>query len=197
MPRKSALETALSRQRILSSAARMMRERGYAGVGIDAITADAGLTVGAFYTHFESKEALFAQVVEDALSAAELHLPSIEKPADITAFVRFYLSDASVNSIGASCIVAAMSADLSRDGGKARHAAAAYIELIRSRIQKALPAQEFNTRQARDEAWRIVAQAVGAMVIARILDNPKDQRAALKANKQLPTLEILSKHAAG
>jgi TetR/AcrR family transcriptional regulator, transcriptional repressor for nem operon len=189
MPRKSALETAFSRQSILTSAARLMRERGYAGVGIEAITSDAGLTVGAFYTHFASKEELFAQVVDAALLAAEEHLPTIEKPTDIQAFVRFYLSDKAVNDIGSSCIVAAMSADLSRDGGKARRAAAAYIELIRARIEKALPNRDFSSEQARDEAWRIVAQTVGALVIARIIEDPKEKSTALKANKSLAVIQ--------
>ncbi len=188
MPRKSAVETALSRQRILISASRLMRERGYSGVGIDAITADAGLTVGAFYTHFESKEELFAQVVQEALVQAEQHLPRIDQPKDISAFVHFYLSNPAVSSIGSSCIVAAMSADLSRDGGKAQQAATAYIELIHSRIQHALSLQERTPALARDEAWRIVAQCVGAIVIARIIDAPKQRSAALNANRQVSSL---------
>jgi TetR/AcrR family transcriptional regulator, transcriptional repressor for nem operon len=180
MPRRSAADTAQSRQDILTSASRLMRERGYAGVGIDAITADAGLTVGAFYTHFPSKDALFAAVVESALDSADQHLPPIEKTSDIEAFAQFYLSDAAVRNIGAGCIVAAMSADLGRDGGQAKRAAARYIELIQQRIQRALPASK---PDARDEAWRIVAQILGALVISRVLDDPKSRKEALKAGR--------------
>jgi TetR/AcrR family transcriptional regulator, transcriptional repressor for nem operon len=184
MPRRSVADTAQSRQDILTSASRLMRERGYAGVGIDAITADAGLTVGAFYTHFSSKDALFAAVVEAALDGAEQHLPPIEKKSDVDAFVRFYLSDAAVRNIGAGCVVAAMSADLGRDGGQAKRAAAAYIELIQQRIQSALLSnRSLSTVDARDEAWRIVAQTIGSLVIARIFDEPKTQKAVLKAGK--------------
>jgi TetR/AcrR family transcriptional regulator, transcriptional repressor for nem operon len=169
MPRRSVADTAQSRQDILTSASRLMRERGYAGVGIDAITADAGLTVGAFYTHFSSKDALFAAVVEAALDGAEQHLPPIEKKSDVDAFVRFYLSDAAVRNIGAGCVVAAMSAD---------------IELIQQRIQSALLSnRSLSTVDARDEAWRIVAQTIGSLVIARIFDEPKTQKAVLKAGK--------------
>jgi TetR/AcrR family transcriptional regulator, transcriptional repressor for nem operon len=167
VPRKSVAETQHSRQSILASAARLMRERGYDGVGIDAIVADAGLTPGAFYTHFNSKAALFTEVVQQALARAERHLPAIDTEADIETFVRFYLSNKMVRELGAGCIVAAMSGDLARQSAGAREAAAQYIALIQSRIERAL--HDRLGEAAMPESWRIAAQLVGAVVIARIV----------------------------
>lgn len=144
-----------------------MRERGFAGVGIDAIVADAGLTAGAFYTHFSSKAALFAEVVQEALRQAEEHLPMIETEADADRFVGFYLSNRAVRELGAGCVVGAMSADLARDAGGARKAAAEYISLIHGRLESALRERLGDAASA--EAWRMVSGLIGAVVVARIL----------------------------
>lgn len=167
MARRSIAETEESRQRILRSASRLMRQRGYDGIGIDAIVADAGLTPGAFYRHFASKADLFSEVVSDALTTAEQHLPVIDTAADVEQFVNFYLSHKAVRDLGAGCIVAAMSADLARDPGDARDAAGRYIALIQGRIESALRAQRGGAASA--VAWRLVAQLIGGVVVARIL----------------------------
>ncbi|HNH84664.1 MAG TPA: helix-turn-helix domain-containing protein, partial [Acidobacteriota bacterium] len=58
-----------SRQKILQAAARLFREHGYNGVGVDAVMAEAGLTPGGFYAHFPSKEALFAEALASSFKA--------------------------------------------------------------------------------------------------------------------------------
>ncbi|MGC2086529.1 MAG: TetR family transcriptional regulator, partial [Bradyrhizobium sp.] len=60
-----------TRQRILDVAARQFRERGVSAAGLAGIMADAGLTNGAFYVHFDSKEQLVRQVLDDALARRE------------------------------------------------------------------------------------------------------------------------------
>jgi len=61
-------KAAQNRARIVAAAARLFREEGLAGVGIDAVAAAAGLTHGAVYSHFDSKEALAAAAVSHALA---------------------------------------------------------------------------------------------------------------------------------
>ncbi|MCA9774876.1 MAG: helix-turn-helix transcriptional regulator, partial [Myxococcales bacterium] len=58
---------ARTRAQILEAAARLFRERGYAGVSVQDVMAAAGLTVGGFYAHFPSKEALYAEAFAHAL----------------------------------------------------------------------------------------------------------------------------------
>ena len=64
-PKEQKAET---RKRILGAAARLFRERGYEGIGVDAIMKEVGLTAGGFYAHFDSKETLFAEAIETALA---------------------------------------------------------------------------------------------------------------------------------
>ncbi len=177
MPRRSSADTQASRQRLLKSAAQLMREKGYDGVGIDAITANAQLTPGAFYTHFDSKLALFEEVVTVAITQAEKFLPPIKTQADIDTFVAYYLSDAAVRELGAGCIVAAMSNDLTRQGEGVRQAAATYIQLIQSRFANALAPRLGVDSQA--QAWKIVAQVMGSLIVSRIVKN-KDVTRVLK-----------------
>jgi TetR/AcrR family transcriptional repressor of nem operon len=179
MVRRSAADAAASRQRIVRSASRLMREHGYAGAGIDAIVRDAGLTPGAFYRHFASKADLFAEVVNEALAEAKRHLPAIDTAADVQAFVNFYLSNKAVRELGAGCIVAAMSADLARDGSGAREAAGRYIALIHEQIAIALGKE--GGADGAENAWRLVAQLIGGLVVARILPSALAKTALVSA----------------
>lgn len=188
MPKRSTADTQASRERILISAGRLMRERGYAGVGIDTIVAHAGLTPGAFYTHFPSKQALFAAVVQRALEHSEKYLPAIDSPDDVEKFIAFYLSDKSVRALGTGCIVAAMSADLSRQGKAAREAAAAYVLLIQTRIEAALKAQHGSDANA--VAWQRVAQAIGAVIISRLFASREIAIEVLNSVKQHRTTRL-------
>ena len=63
-----------TRERILDAASRLFREHGIAAVGLARIMAEAGLTVGTFYTHFESKEALLRECVLRTLDARHQEL---------------------------------------------------------------------------------------------------------------------------
>jgi TetR/AcrR family transcriptional regulator, transcriptional repressor for nem operon len=176
MPRRSAADTEASRLRILSCASRLMRTHGFDGVGIDAIVSEAGLTPGAFYTHFESKAALFAAVVNEALSQAEEALPPLKTTQDLQHFANFYLSNSAVRELGVGCVVASMSADLQRHDGSVRQAAAAYIELVHRRIVGSLTSDQMTLEQKTDWAWRVVAQLIGGLSAARILAKaPREQ----------------------
>jgi TetR/AcrR family transcriptional regulator, transcriptional repressor for nem operon len=54
-----------TRDRILRSARHLFNRRGFAGVSIDEIMADAGLTRGGFYKHFKTKDELYAEAIAD------------------------------------------------------------------------------------------------------------------------------------
>src|SRR3954447_12344720 len=82
-----------TRQRILEAAGRRFKQDGIDGAGVAAVMSDAGLTNGAFYGHFTSKEDLVANVLADQLQA-QRHNFDAEAPdrAGLDAFIRAYLS---------------------------------------------------------------------------------------------------------
>src|SRR5438132_1153719 len=82
-----------TRQRILEAAGRRFKQDGIDGAGVATLMSDAGLTNGAFYAHFTSKEDLVANVLADQLRTQRQTLDS--QPSDragLEAFVRSYLS---------------------------------------------------------------------------------------------------------
>ena len=82
-----------TRRRILETAGRRFKRDGIDGSGIATLMADAGLTNGAFYAHFASKEDLVATAVADQLRAQRASL-SGQTPdrAGLEQYVRAYLS---------------------------------------------------------------------------------------------------------
>src|SRR5947199_9912207 len=81
-----------ARERILEAASRLFREHGIAAVGLAKVMAEAGLTVGTFYTHFKSKEALLQETLLRSLDARHEELEQALHGADLKKVVRAYLS---------------------------------------------------------------------------------------------------------
>src|SRR5689334_15317470 len=65
-PSATASRKQLTHDRIVDTAARVLRETGFAGVGVADIMKRAGLTHGGFYAHFESRDALLAEALQRA-----------------------------------------------------------------------------------------------------------------------------------
>ena len=80
MARRSKKETLHSRVKILRSAARVFRQRGYAGSGLEEIMRSADLTVGTFYAHFSSKAQLFEEALVEAALSARRHMMGSTEP---------------------------------------------------------------------------------------------------------------------
>src|SRR5437764_8143498 len=98
-----------TRQRIVEAAGRRFKQDGIDGAGVAAVMSDAGLTNGAFYAHFDSKEDLVANVLADQLRAQHESLDS--QPADragLEAFVRSYLSPQHRDQAADGCPSAAL-----------------------------------------------------------------------------------------
>src|ERR1700760_2523207 len=82
-----------TRRRIIEVAARQFREQGFAAAGVAGVMAEAGLTNGAFYAHFESKEDLLRAVLDEAFGGRERSLRSkLETGMGLEAAIRDYLS---------------------------------------------------------------------------------------------------------
>src|ERR1700736_5911557 len=115
--RVSREQAAENRKRIVATAARMFRDKGFDGVGVDAIMRGAGLTHGGFYGHFRSKDDLAAQAVAHALAQ------SVEKQghfADLGDLVSAYLSERHCTDRANGCAMAALGADMARQGESVR-----------------------------------------------------------------------------
>ena len=103
-----------TRERILEAASCLFRAHGIAAVGLARIMAEAGLTVGTFYTHFKSKEALLREALLRSLDARHVELQQSLDGADLEMMVRAYLSPEHRDASGTGCPVAALASEVAR-----------------------------------------------------------------------------------
>ena len=115
MARYDTEHKAQTRQRIVENAGRRLKRDGIDGSGVAALMTDAGLTNGAFYAHFESKDDLVAHVVADQLATQRAVLAALpEGRAALEQFVREYLSPQHRDDPGTGCPNAALLDEIGR-----------------------------------------------------------------------------------
>ena len=111
--RYPANETAERHTRIVETASQLFRERGFQDVTVAEVMNKAGLTHGAFYSHFESKEALMAAAVEFAMQKALRGLKkSFPTREGKRGYVDRYLTAKHRDSPGTGCPMAALSGEI-------------------------------------------------------------------------------------
>src|SRR3954466_4579107 len=103
-----------TRERVLEAASRLFREHGIAAVGLAKIMGEADLTVGTFYTHFKSKEALLRETLIRALDGRHEEVEFALEGADLEAVIRAYLSPEHRDESATGCPVAALASEVAR-----------------------------------------------------------------------------------
>src|SRR5258708_33665454 len=117
-----------TRERILDVASRLFRKHGVAAVGLAKIMAEADLTVGTFYTHFDSKEALLRETLLRTLQGRHEALEQALRGGDLEMAVRAYLSPEHRDAPGTGCPVAALASEVGRHSRATRRIFASHIE---------------------------------------------------------------------
>ena len=178
--RVSKEQAAKNRERILEAAARLMRERGIAGVGVDALTEAAGMTHGSLYSQFGSKERLVEEAVAHAITAKGQEVPEVFALGD---YVSEYLSAAHRDEPGSGCPFAALCSEIPRQSRAVRERFTAgvrgVVALLSGRMESGL-----KPRQREQKALATVAALVGALVLARAVNDPKLSDDILRATKK-------------
>ncbi|NUP06257.1 MAG: TetR/AcrR family transcriptional regulator [Polyangiaceae bacterium] len=175
--RVSREQVAENRRKILDEAARLFRERGFEGVGVDAVMKAAGLTHGAFYGYFTSKEDLVAQACEHALAATDATWRESSDARSVLA--TRYLSKEHVRDRGGGCVFAALGSDVPRQKEDTRKTV---TDAFRERVEalaKRLPGTSVAAR--RKEAIATWSGLVGSLILARAVDDPELEREILNA----------------
>ncbi|WP_298883595.1 TetR/AcrR family transcriptional regulator [uncultured Bradyrhizobium sp.] len=177
--RVSKEQAAKNRERILEAASRLMRERGISGMGVDALADAAGMTHGSMYSQFGSKERLVEEAVAHAIAAKRREVP---EGLALGEYVSEYLSERHRDEPGSGCPFAALACEMSRQSGDVRERFTAgfrgMIGLLSGRMASAL-----KPRQREEEALAMAASMVGALVLARAVNDPKLSDDILRATR--------------
>ena len=173
-------------KRIVDIASKRFREKGLAGLGIAELMKEAGLTVGGFYKHFDSRDDLVAEAVSLALGgwkrrvdAAKAGGPSVS----LAKLIDDYLSEAHRDNPGTGCAFSALAPEIARSNTQTR---ALTSEQVRNDIQLIaglLPGKDKS--RARSRAILTFSALVGAMSLARAVSDKELSREILETVGQL------------
>lgn len=169
-----ALAKEETHDRIVSVAARAIRRSGYDGTGVADIMKEAGLTHGAFYAHFDSREAMLAEAAgracaESAATAARLTADAAPGGA-LASFLGAYLSKEHVEAVEHGCPLAALGSETARQGPVVRRIATRHIKETIDQVARQSP--DWGQPGAHERAMVTVATMVGALLLARAVDEP-------------------------
>lgn len=180
--RVSRAEAAKNRERIIEVAAKLFRERGFDGIGVADLMKVAGLTHGGFYGHFASKEDLMAQACEHALkgSLERLQQAAAHGGGDaLSDIATAYLSPTHRDRPGEGCALAALGAEAARHNSPVRGAFTQNVRCVVDVLSRLLPGG--SKRKKRERALTIYASMIGAIVLARSVDDADLSEDALKS----------------
>lgn len=176
-------ETAAKHRRVLVLAAAMIRERGIDAVSVSEVMKAAGMTHGSFYSHFASKDELASAAIQEAMDQKEVLLSAalLDPPTAKKNFVEHYLSEAHRDDRADSCPMAALAVEIGRRNND-RSMLSRYLNGLLDRFVDGF---RWGRRGAkRDQAILVTTAMLGAIVLARAVDDEKLSSEILAATKR-------------
>jgi TetR/AcrR family transcriptional regulator, transcriptional repressor for nem operon len=173
-PNARAAAKEASHERIVSVVARAIRRSGYAGTGVADIMKEAGLTHGAFYAHFPSREAMLAEAAgracaESAAAVADV-VASVPTEQALKTMLSAYLSPEHLEQIESGCPLAALGSETVRQAPDVRRATTQHVKAMVDVVARQSP--DWGQPAAHERALLTVAAMVGTLVLARAVDEP-------------------------
>ena len=177
---------AKTHERILGEAAKTLRTQGAQGIGVASVMASAGLTHGAFYAHFDSKDALIDETIHEMIGQARGRFDKVAGdlgPNDsLRAYIEFYLSPRHRDNTQSSCPLPWIAAEVPRLGSVSRkrygEAVAGLTEIVATRL-RALEHGDPDTA-----ASSVVAELIGALSLARAVEDRAQSALILSRSRQ-------------
>jgi len=153
--------------KVVATAGRLFRERGFDGVAVGDLMKAAGFTHGGFYNHFNSKDELSAQALDQAFRQMDAQRARM---ASLDELLSQYLSEASRRAPGHSCPAAALAGDVARQGEPVKQVFGQGFERMVESVAGRLP----EGPEARAEAIAMLTRMVGALALARAMPEGSD-----------------------
>ncbi|MER8367826.1 TetR/AcrR family transcriptional regulator [Mesorhizobium sp. M0991] len=180
--RVSRTRAAENRETVINVASRLFRERGFDGIGLKDLMKGAGLTQGAFYKQFASKDDLAAQASRRAMESAthRWSAATAANPNDpLGAVIAFYLSMDHRGEKMDGCPIVALGSDAARQGMDVKAPFEAgikeHLEILGRFVAEA------NGGEFDGKAMAILSTMVGALMLSRVINDPDLAQAFLDA----------------
>ncbi|MCY1420718.1 hypothetical protein D9M71_363480 [compost metagenome] len=176
--RYSATHKEETRQKLLESSGAIAKRGGFSTTGVDGLMKAIGLTGGAFYSHFPSKNDLFTAIVQRELSQSLIgHVARGEgfSREKLQRCLARYLSMAHLQNPDTGCAIPALGAEIARADISVREEAEHWMLELHRAWAEILEDAEL--------AWALLSQCVGALVVARMLACEETQAEVLDASR--------------
>jgi len=180
--RVSRIQAAENRETVINVASRLFRERGFDGIGLKDLMKGAGLTQGAFYRQFASKEDLAVEASKRALESASHRWSdaAAQNPDDpLGAVLAFYLSGDHREEKMDGCPIVALGSDAARQGPDVKAAFEAGIKAHLEVLSRFIAAA--GGEASSGKAMAILSTMVGAVTLSRAVNDPDLAQALLDA----------------
>jgi TetR/AcrR family transcriptional regulator, transcriptional repressor for nem operon len=182
----SKAQKARTHKRIVAIAAKRFREKGLAGFGIAELMKEAGLTVGGFYKHFDSRDELVAEAVSSAFGGWQRRVDAAASggpPVSYAELIDDYLSDVHRKNPGTGCAFSALAPEIARSDKRTRALTSEQVRNDLELIAGLLP--DNGKRGARSRAILTFSALVGAMSLARAVSDESLSREILRTVAEL------------
>lgn len=163
-----------TRGRMLDAAGRFFRSKGYAGIGVDGIAGAAGVTSGAFYAHFGSKDEAFKAALGAGLDEVIDAIPKYRQEFGagwVEAFADDYLGKAHRDDLSCGCAMTTLSPEVARSEPEVHAAYEEKMKRIVALAADGLAGRSDEGRRAR--AWAMLGTLIGGLTLARAVKKRK------------------------
>ena len=173
--RYSAEHKAQTRDKLLASSGALAKRGGFSATGVDGLMKAIGLTGGAFYGHFASKDALFAAIVERELSHSVALLGGDgSAPDKLRRCLDIYLSMRHVEQPDNGCALPTLGAEIARADERVRLRTEQQILQLQNTWAEIIGDAQL--------AWTILAQCLGSLLLARMMASQESRQQVLGAS---------------
>jgi TetR/AcrR family transcriptional repressor of nem operon len=176
-------KSAENRRALVRAAGKLFKQHGINGVGVADIGREAGLTHGALYAQFDSKEALAAEALADSLERGYArHVEGAGDDFNLSDYLDWYVGTRHRDSLVTGCAMTASGSEIARQGKKVSRAFADGFARFAENLEHHLGN---STPQAtkRERALAIAVAAIGAVIVSR---------AVTKADRELANEILIS-----
>ncbi|MGZ8269636.1 MAG: TetR/AcrR family transcriptional regulator [Methylophilus sp.] len=173
-----------TRERIIAAAGRSFRKGGYSGIGVDGLAKEAGVTSGAFYGHFSSKEEAFKEAIKSGLNELKEGLEKFQAMYGekwIEPFVDFYLGYKLTCDLAEACSMPTLTPEVTRSNLAIHETYQTQVSKVIETITNALPQE--NSIVRKQKAWAFISLLSGGVTIVRALADEEISKDAIKAIK--------------
>jgi TetR/AcrR family transcriptional repressor of nem operon len=163
-----------TRKRIINAASQGFRSNGYAGIGVDGIAKEAGVTSGAFYAHLGSKDGAFEAALSLGLDEVIAAIPEFQLQHGkqwIVAFADYYLGQAHRDNLSCGCAMTTLSPEVVRTKPKLHAIYEEKMVAIVERMAQGLDGDSHDECLSR--AWAVLGILIGGLTMARAVASVK------------------------